>query len=421
MSDILIEVSNVSKIYDQDILLKRGTNFYALNNVNFVLERGDFIAIMGPSGSGKSTLLNCMSSLDAITKGTIELKGKNLGAYSNQELSDFRYHDLGFIFQNHNLISTLSIFDNIASTLYLGGQDSKDIYKRVLEIAEQLDIMEILKKKPNECSGGQRQRAAIARGLINNPDILICDEPTGNLDSKNSHEFLKLLTDLNEKGTSIVLVTHDSMIASYAKKLVYLRDGQVHHIVERKDSSQDVFFQQINSITNKDSLVHLFGKSEEVELRSDLVTDVSVHGEGSRYDVYAIFNENPEELEKMKFQPCLQCNHEVFEYVRTGEKIYVKDIKKVELFMISKLVMMMIAEYHFYVLVKIHTESTVYDYRFLNENNLTEFFQILLDNNIEIDDPMELIDLFKKNSGDFRRLRYLQSKRKVFVDTYGMK
>lgn len=424
MSDILIEANNICKIYDQDILLKRGTNFYALNNVNFILERGDFIAIMGPSGSGKSTLLNCLSSLDSITKGVILLKGKNMGSYSNEELSDFRYKQMGFIFQNHNLISTLSIFDNIASTLYLGGVPTKEIYARVLELAKQLNIEDILKKRPNECSGGQRQRAAICRAIVNKPEILICDEPTGNLDSKNSHEFLNMLVELNKQGTSIVLVTHDSMISSYAKKLMYLRDGQVHHIVTRKDNTQQVFFQQINAITNKDSLINLFGDASSDQQipveENELVENVDRNQEGSKYTVYAIFNDDPEELKKMKFNPTLTCNQEYCNYDRTQDKIYMKDIKKIEIKLFSKLKMMMIAEYHFYVSLKIHTEDGVYEYHLLNENNLTDFFSIFINAGIEIDDPMELIELFKKHSGDFNRLRFLQSRRKEYVKKYGM-
>lgn len=262
MSNILIEANNLAKIYDQDLYLKRGINFYAMHNVSLLVESGDFIAIMGPSGSGKSTLLNCISSLDKVTSGSIKLLGKEVSTMKENELSDFRRKYLGFIFQNHNLISSLSIYDNIASPLILNNYSITEIDNRIKEIAKQLKIEDILYKKPSECSGGQRQRAAIARAMVTKPKILICDEPTGNLDSENSYEVLTLLERLNKDGTAIILVTHDNMVASYAKKLMYLRDGTIHTVINRNDASQMDFYQAIIDITIKDSILKRFSEGD---------------------------------------------------------------------------------------------------------------------------------------------------------------
>lgn len=260
MSNILIEANSISKVYDADVYLKRGMNYYALSNVDFIVEEGDFIAVMGPSGSGKSTLLNCISSLDKVTSGNISLLGKPVRAMKDDDLSDFRRKYLGFIFQNHNLVSSLSIFDNIATPLILSKNDVNDTYQRINEIAKTLKIEHILQKKPNECSGGERQRAAIARAIVTKPKLIICDEPTGNLDSENSHEVLSLLSQLNKQGIAIVVVTHDSMIASYAKKFMYLRDGTVKTVINRNNASQEEFYNAIVKITTQDTLLKKFMK-----------------------------------------------------------------------------------------------------------------------------------------------------------------
>lgn len=260
MSNILIEANSISKVYDADVYLKRGMNCYALSNVDFIVEEGDFIAVMGPSGSGKSTLLNCISSLDKVSSGNISLLGQPVRVMSDDELSDFRRKYLGFIFQNHNLVSSLSIFDNIATPLILSKNDVQDTYQRINDIAKTLKIEHILYKKPNECSGGERQRAAIARAIVTKPKLIICDEPTGNLDSENSHEVLSLLSDLNKQGIAIVVVTHDSMIASYAKRFMYLRDGSVKTVINRNNASQEEFYDAIVKITTQDSLLKKFMK-----------------------------------------------------------------------------------------------------------------------------------------------------------------
>lgn len=258
MLNILIEASNISRVYDPDLFLKRGKNFYALDNVNFLLEEGDFTAIMGPSGSGKSTLLNCLSTLDKVTSGHILLDGVDMTTLNKDQLCEFRYKTLGFIFQDHNLIPYLTVFDNIATPALLGKQNAKELRQRVIQLAQDLEISELLDKYPQECSGGECQRVAIARALINNPKVIFCDEPTGNLDSKNSHKVLSILSKLNKQGTSIILVTHDPMIASYAKTLMYLYDGGIKTAIRRNDASQIEFFKTISEVTMEDSLLNEF-------------------------------------------------------------------------------------------------------------------------------------------------------------------
>lgn len=258
MSNILIDANNISKIYDPDIYLKRGKNVYALKNVNFVLEKGDFTCIMGPSGSGKSTLLNCLSTLDYVTSGHILLKGVDMTALHKSQLCQFRYETLGFVFQNHNLIPYLSIFDNIATPAMLGNMNTKTLQNKVLSLAKELEIEKILDKFPYECSGGECQRVAIARALINDPEIIVCDEPTGNLDSKNSHKVLNILSKLNQQGKTILLVTHDAMIASYAKTMIYLYDGQIKTVIHRHQGKQIDFYKKIHEIVSQDSLLKEF-------------------------------------------------------------------------------------------------------------------------------------------------------------------
>lgn len=262
MSNILIEANNISRVYDPDIFLKRGKNFYALDNVNFILEEGDFTCIMGPSGSGKSTLLNCLSTLDRVTCGNVLLEGVDTTTLNKNELCKFRYKTLGFIFQDHNLISYLTIFDNIATPAILGKQNNKDLHKRVIQLSKDLEIEDLLDKYPHECSGGECQRVAIARALINNPKVIFCDEPTGNLDSKNSHKVLSILSKLNKQGTAILLVTHDPMIASYSKTMMYLYDGGIKTVIHKNDGSQTDFFKTISEVTMEDSLLNEFSPKQ---------------------------------------------------------------------------------------------------------------------------------------------------------------
>ncbi len=230
------------------------SKFKALDKVSLSIMEGEFTCVMGPSGSGKSTLISILSTIDSPTIGKIKVNGENVIEMSERKLSRFRYENIGYIFQEFNLLDNITIRDNIALPLLLKNVNKKEIYKRVEALAEKLDIVGTLDKLPSECSGGQKQRAASARALISEPKIIIADEPTGNLDSKNSHELLKILKERNEKqGTSVLMVTHDAMIASYSKKLVFIRDGKIETELIRGDLSQKEFFYKIVDITSKES------------------------------------------------------------------------------------------------------------------------------------------------------------------------
>ena len=228
--------------------------FEALHDINFQVFRGDFVAIMGPSGSGKSTFINNISTIDLPTEGRVYINGREVRSMSSNEIGRFRYTNLGFIFQDFNLLDSHTMFENIAMPLSLAHVSKDEIHERVNSIASKMDITHLLKKFPNECSGGQRQRAAICRALINNPHIIVADEPTGNLDSANSSELMKILQQLNtENGVTIVMVTHDPLITSYSSRLIYIRDGNIETVLERGDLSQDEFFQKIVEINSAES------------------------------------------------------------------------------------------------------------------------------------------------------------------------
>lgn len=245
----ILRAKNVFKIYG-----KNKEEIAALNDVSIVVNEGDFISIMGPSGSGKSTLINILSTIDAPTMGSVFYKGKNLLGMSEIQISKYRYENLGFIFQDYNLVDNLTIKENIAVPLILASLSRKEILERVDKIAKKLDIEKILNKYPAQCSGGQCQRASCARALVTNPKIIIADEPTGNLDTKNSHQLLKMIQELNEEdGITVIMVTHDNMIASYSKKLLFIRDGKIDEILEREDNTQKEYFYKIVDIASKDS------------------------------------------------------------------------------------------------------------------------------------------------------------------------
>lgn len=244
----IISAKNITKNYGG----KNPVN--VLKNVGLTVKEGDFICIMGPSGSGKSTFLNVISTVDRPSKGIIEINGKDIFSMSDKQIGKFRYENMGFIFQEFNLIDSLTIRENIGVPLVLAGEKKEEINKRTEAIVNELDILEIIDKFPEECSGGQRQRAAAARALVTNPKLIIADEPTGSLDSKNSHELLKIIKERNEKyGTAVLIVTHDSMIASYAKTLIFLRDGKIEETLERGNLTQKEFFYKIVDITSRES------------------------------------------------------------------------------------------------------------------------------------------------------------------------
>ena len=250
MSTIVLEAADMVKIYNENT----DNAFEALHGINFQVREGDFIAVMGPSGSGKSTFINNISTIDRPSSGIVYINETDVRNMSDEEIGEFRYKNLGFIFQAFNLLDTHTLYENIALPMALAHMPADAIRQRVMELAEQMDITKSLNKYPNECSGGQRQRAAICRALVNHPRLIVADEPTGNLDSKNSAELLRIFRRLNEEtGVTIVMVTHDPMITSYANKLIYIRDGMIETELERGNMTQDEFFKAIVDINSAES------------------------------------------------------------------------------------------------------------------------------------------------------------------------
>ena len=218
----VIQLEGVSRIYRMTF-----GDVVALNNVSLSIEEGDFIAIMGPSGSGKSTLLNMIGSLDVPTKGRLYINGTDVSRLSDDQLTDLRRDTIGFIFQQFNLIPLLTVRENVEYP-YILKYRKKDTEGRCDELIRHMGLTESLSHhKPNELSGGQQQRVAIARALVNDPKILLCDEPTGNLDSKTGLQVMDLLKSLNEQGKTIIMVTHDTHIAEYSKKIITIADGEI--------------------------------------------------------------------------------------------------------------------------------------------------------------------------------------------------
>ena len=238
----LLEVNNLKKIYKTRF---GGQEVEALRDVNFVVEEGEFVAIMGESGSGKTTLLNILAALDKATAGKVVLSGMDLSGISEKEIATFRRDNLGFVFQEFNLLDTFSIEDNIFLPLVLAGNNYKDMRDRLVPIAEKLGITELLKKYPYEVSGGQKQRAAVARALITDPKIILADEPTGALDSKASDELLRLFGEVNAQGQTILMVTHSAKAASCAGRVLFIKDGEVFHQIYRGENSNETFYQKI--------------------------------------------------------------------------------------------------------------------------------------------------------------------------------
>ena len=249
MSKEILVADCVTKIYGLDT--KHPVT--ALKDVSVKIHEGDFICVMGPSGSGKSTFIHTLSTIDMPTKGKVFINGTEVRAMGENEIGKFRYENLGFIFQDFNLLDALTLYENIAVPLTLMNCSLEEIEKRVNEIAKKLNITQFLHKYPIECSGGQRQRTAIARALVTHPRLIVADEPTGNLDSQNSHELLELLKSLNDEGVSILMVTHDPMIASYSKKLLYIKDGCIDTTIDRNTMSQKEYFYQIVDIHSQQS------------------------------------------------------------------------------------------------------------------------------------------------------------------------
>ncbi|WP_026907309.1 ABC transporter ATP-binding protein [Paucisalibacillus globulus] len=235
----MLKLTKVSKIYEGKVAYR------ALTDINLEIDKGEFVAIMGPSGSGKTTLLNIISTIDAPTTGEVEMEGKNPHKLKKNDLAKFRRNELGFIFQDFNLLHTLTVEENIVLPLTLDGARVKEMKEKANKLANSLGISGIMNKRTYEISGGQAQRVAIARAMIHEPKLLLADEPTGNLDSKASKDVMEMLVTINQQEkTSLLMVTHDPQAASYSDRVVFIRDGKLHSEIHRGDSRQ-AFFQKI--------------------------------------------------------------------------------------------------------------------------------------------------------------------------------
>ena len=239
----MLEVDHLQKIY---VTRFGGNQVQALSDVSFTVETGEFVAIMGESGSGKTTLLNILAALDKPTRGQVLLNGKSLVGISEKEISAFRRDNLGFVFQDFNLLDTFSVRDNIFLPLVLAGKGYTEMEKRLEPIAQKLGIGGILSKYPYEISGGQKQRAAVARALITNPQLVLADEPTGALDSRASDGLLDLFGKINRDGQTILMVTHSVKAASHAGRVLFIKDGEVFHQLYRAQSSTEELYQKIS-------------------------------------------------------------------------------------------------------------------------------------------------------------------------------
>jgi ABC-type antimicrobial peptide transport system, ATPase component len=239
----LLEVNSLKKIYST----RFGANqVQALKDVSFSVEQGEYVAIMGESGSGKTTLLNILASLDKPTSGEVLLNGRNILSIKEKELATFRREHLGFVFQDFNLLDTFSIEDNIYLPLVLANKKYEEMSRSLLPIARKLEIEPLLKKFPYEVSGGEKQRAAVARALITNPEIVLADEPTGALDSRNSDKLLKVFGDINKEGQTILMVTHSIKAASTASRVLFIKDGEVFHQIYKAQMTDEQMYQRIS-------------------------------------------------------------------------------------------------------------------------------------------------------------------------------
>lgn len=240
----LLEVENLKKVYTTRF---GGNKVEALRDVNFSVEKGEYVAVMGESGSGKTTLLNILAALDRPTSGKVYLKEMDLGQIREKEMAEFRRKNLGFVFQDFNLLDTFSVKDNIFLPLVLSGEKYPEMEKKLKRIAKELEIEGILEKYPYEISGGQKQRTAAARALITQPQLILADEPTGALDSRASDELLRLFTQVNQEGQTIVMVTHSVKAASTANRVLFIKDGEVFHQLYRGNLTNDQLYQKITA------------------------------------------------------------------------------------------------------------------------------------------------------------------------------
>ncbi|NMF04100.1 ABC transporter ATP-binding protein [Clostridium beijerinckii] len=242
----ILNIQNVEKYYgNKDNVTK------ALDNISFRVEKGEFVGIMGPSGSGKTTLLNCISTIDKVTTGSIMIDGEDITRLKSKKLERFRRDKLGFIFQDFNLLDTLTAYENIALALTIAGKKGKEVDELVRNSAKSLGILEVLDKYPYQMSGGQKQRVASARAIVNNPKLILADEPTGALDSKSAKLLLNSIETLNkELEATILMVTHDAFTASYAHRILFIKDGNIfNELVRGEDSRKDFFNKIIDIVT----------------------------------------------------------------------------------------------------------------------------------------------------------------------------
>lgn len=240
----ILEVNNLKKVYTTRF---GGNQVQAISNISFSVEQGEYIAIMGESGSGKTTLLNILASLDKPTSGEVILEGKNIVSIKEREISAFRRDNLGFVFQDFNLLDTFSLKDNIFLPLVLSGKKYDYMEQKLSPIAKKLGIEQIVNKFPYEVSGGQKQRAAVARALITSPKLILADEPTGALDSRSSEQLLNMFTDINKEGQTILMVTHSTKAASYANRILFIKDGEVFHEIYRGSMSNEDMYEKISN------------------------------------------------------------------------------------------------------------------------------------------------------------------------------
>lgn len=237
----ILELSKVEKYYGNKSSLTK-----ALNNISFSVEKKEFVAIMGASGSGKTTLLNCISTIDRVTAGHIFVAGEDITKLKGNSLNKFRREELGFIFQDFNLLDTLTAYENIALALSIQNVNVNEIDQRIKEVAKKLNIKDVLDKYPYQMSGGQKQRVASARAIITNPKLILADEPTGALDSKSSKMLLESFNYLNQElDATILMVTHDAFTASYATRVIFIKDGKIFNEIHKGDSTRKEFFDKI--------------------------------------------------------------------------------------------------------------------------------------------------------------------------------
>lgn len=251
----LLEAKNIRKVYATRF---GGNQVQALTDVSFTVDEGEYVAIMGESGSGKTTLLNILAALDRPTSGTVPLDGKDISAIRENQLAAFRRNQLGFVFQDFNLLDTFSLKDNILLPLVLQGMNWREMEANLLPIANQLRIANLLEKYPYEVSGGQKQRAAVCRALITHPRLILADEPTGALDSRATDALLDVFQQINQTGQTLLMVTHSLKAASRAGRILFIRDGQVYHQLYRGEMTNEQFYEKISDaltvMTRKDAM-----------------------------------------------------------------------------------------------------------------------------------------------------------------------